>query len=260
MITYNPIPVLLEIGNFKIYSWGTMLAISFIIALFFMLKDAKKKKIESRHIWNMWLLCLMGAIIGSRLLYVLLNFTYYYSKPIEIFQLWAGGLASFGGILLSLLFVFIYAKKTKIDFEEIIDSLAPYLALGFAITRIGCFLNWDDFGIASSLPWAISAAGDIPRHPTQLYLSALDFLLFILLIKIRKIKENLKNKRINARIVRLPLLAVFFFCFAIIRLLVGPIRVYDTANYNLFSISISLLLLMASSLWVVKKIKKFKKV
>lgn len=253
MISYDPIPVLFSIGNLKIRSWGVMLALAFIVALVFMLKGAKKKKIPEKHIWNVWLLCLIGGIAGARILYVLLNINDYIAKPFEILQIWQGGLASYGGIALAILFVFMYVKKNKLSFADVTDIIAPYLALGFAIARIGCFLNWDDFGIASSLPWAIQVAGDVARHPTQLYLSILDFILFLGLIKINRLKEN------KTRFTKVPTLAVFLFFYAIIRLAIEPLRVYDTSSYNIISASISIFLLITSSLWMIKKIRKSKK-
>lgn len=256
MINYNPIPILFQIGNLKVYSYGTMLAIAFLLALIFMLRDAKKQGIAKKHILNIWFLALIGGIAGARLLYVSLNFSYYLANPLEIFHLWHGGIASYGGLFLALLFVYIYIKKSKLNFAEITNIIAPYLALGFAIARIGCFLNWDDFGLQSSLPWAISTPNDIPRHPTQLYLSALDFILFLGLMKINKTKENLKNKRPKARILKIPTLVIFFFFFAVIRLTVEPLRVYDTKNYNILSIIINLILLLATSVYAIKKIKK----
>jgi len=258
MIQYNPLPVLFSVGSIKIRSWGIMLALAFLLALIFMLKDAKKQKINSRHIWNLWFLSLIGGILGSRTLYVLLNIKYYLVNPLEVFQVWQGGMASYGGVALAIILVLFYIKKKKLDIIKITSLMAPYIALGFAIGRIGCFLNWDDFGVQSSLPWAISASGDIARHPTQLYLSALDFLLFFGLKKINKIKETLKNKA--PAFLKFPTLAIFLFLFAIIRILIEPLRVYDTPNYRLVSISIfSAIILGLFCLMLVKKIRKRKK-
>jgi phosphatidylglycerol:prolipoprotein diacylglycerol transferase len=258
MIQYNPVPILFSMGSIKIHSWGVMLAIAFLLALIFMLKDAKKQKINSRHIWNLWFLCLIGGIIGSRILYVLLNAKHYLANPLEILQIWQGGMASYGGVALAIILVLFYIKNKKLDAIKITNLMAPYIALGFAVGRIGCFLNWDDFGIQSSLPWAISAFGDFPRHPTQLYLSALDFLLFFGLKKINRIKKTLKNK--TPKFLKFPTLAIFLFLFAIIRLAIEPLRVYDIQNYKLISTVIfSAIILGLFCLMLIKKTRKRKK-
>lgn len=194
MINYNPIPVLFELGTLKVYSWGLLFAIGFLVAFFFILNEFKKKKIPSIHAYNIGLFTLLGAIIGSRIFYVIENMSYYFSNPIDIFSFWQGGMTSYGGIIFAIFFVWLYTRKNaEIQFLEILDIAAPYIALAFAISRIGCFLNWDDFGIVSTLPWAIKVINDVPRHPTQLYLVLSNLVLFFILITLKN-KKSLKEK------------------------------------------------------------------
>ncbi|MCX6742340.1 MAG: prolipoprotein diacylglyceryl transferase [Candidatus Pacearchaeota archaeon] len=192
MIPLTPIHYLLKIGNFTIYTWGAFFVLAFLITSILFFREARKRGIEENTIWSILLLILLGAIIGGRLFFIFENLSYFISKPLEILAFGKGGETSYGGIILSILFVWLYCKKNKdkIRFSQILDTVAPYLALGLAIARIGCFLNWDDFGIASSLPWAIQVAGDILRHPTQLYETLYCLVIFGLLIWFKKIKEN----------------------------------------------------------------------
>lgn len=194
MINYNPIPVLFELGSLKVYSWGLMFAIAFLVAFFFILQEFKKKKIPSIHAYNLGLLALIGAMLGSRLFYVIENLSYYISKPLEIFAFWSGGMTSYGGLIFGIFFVWLYCRKNaEARFLEVLDISAPYIILAFAIARIGCFLNWDDFGNVSTLPWAIKVINDIPRHPTQLYLVLSNLIIFFILIKLKS-KKSFKDK------------------------------------------------------------------
>jgi len=158
------------------------------------LKEFKKKKIPSIHAYNIGLLVLIGAMIGSRIFYVIENLSYYLSSPLEIFAFWQGGMTSYGGLIFGIFFVWLYTRKNaEIRFLELLDLSAPYIILAFAISRIGCFLNWDDFGIISTLPWAIKVINDIPRHPTQLYLVLSNLIIFFILIRLKN-KKSFKDK------------------------------------------------------------------
>lgn len=192
MIKFNPIHELFSVGFFHVYSWGFMFVVAFIVALILTLREAKKQKIDAKHVYNVALLFLVGAIVGARLFYVLEHFSYFIEKPIEII-IGQGGLTSYGAFL-GVLFIWLYARKQKdITFLQLLDLIAPYAFLAIAITRIGCFLNWDDFGKQSSLPWAIKV-DDFARHPTQLYESFYSLISFFILQGFKKIREKQKDK------------------------------------------------------------------
>jgi prolipoprotein diacylglyceryl transferase len=176
-----------------------MFVIGFILASFLILREAKKRKIDQDYVLNVLLVVLIGAIIGGRLFFVFENLGYFLSHTSELISYGRGGETSYGGILLSILFAWIYTKasrnKNKIKFSELLDLIAPYVILGLAIGRIGCFLNWDDFGILSNLPWAILVPGDFARHPTQIYETIYCLGIFLILLLFRKIRDQGKNTR-----------------------------------------------------------------
>lgn len=191
MINYTPVKILFELGSLKVYSWGLFFAIAFLTAFFLILREARKKKIDTSHIYNVGFLTLLGAVLGSRLFYVIENLGYFLGKPLEIFSFWDGGLTSYGGIFLGLLFVWIYVKKNSdLKFLQLLDISAPYIILALAIGRIGCFLNWCCYGIGSELPWAIKIPDDIPRHPTQFYDIFANLIIFFVLIKLKNKKQE----------------------------------------------------------------------
>lgn len=195
MINFNPVHEIVSFGPFHIYSWGLMFVIGFIVACILILREAKKKNIDQGFMLNVMLFVLIGAIIGGRLFFVLENMGYFSLHLLEIFAFGKGGETSYGGIIFALLFSWLYVKfsrnKDKISFSELLDLVAPYVVLGLAIGRIGCFLNWDDFGISSSLPWSINAAGEgVARHPTMLYETVYCLIIFGILMIFKKIKER----------------------------------------------------------------------
>jgi len=192
MIVHEPIKTLFQIGPISIYSWGIMFVIGFLVALFLILREAKKQNINKKHIYMIAILALFGAIIGPRLFFIIEHLNYYLINPIEVLQIWKGGETSYGAFL-GILFIWFYIRKQKdITFLQILDLIAPYIFLAIAITRIGCFLNWCCYGIQSGLPWTIQIPGDIPRHPTQLYESLYCLLGFFKLQLFKKLR-NRKN-------------------------------------------------------------------
>ena len=188
MINFVPIPTLFSIGNFHIFTFGVIFIISFLVSLILWGKSLKGK-LDEKHILNIAVLILLGVLIGTRLLYVFINFPYYWHEPLKILAFNEGGSSSFGGFL-AVLFVWLYARKNKIKFSFILDTIAPYLTLALALGRLGCFFNWDDFGIASILPWAVKVPGDVARHPTQIYLLIANLIVFFILLKLQKRKEK----------------------------------------------------------------------
>jgi phosphatidylglycerol:prolipoprotein diacylglycerol transferase len=117
-----------------------------------------------------------------------------------VFKVWRGGLAYYGGFIFAAAFGLHYARKHALGMGRMADLAAPWIALGLALTRIGCFLNGCCYGKVSDVPWAVrfppgsvvhkaqvdahliaENAPALPVHPTQLYLAALNLLTFFLL-------------------------------------------------------------------------------
>ncbi len=125
---------------------------------------------------------LVAGILAARALYVLVNFHYFLSHPIEIFMLHHGGLIFFGGLAGGLIGGALFIRKKGLSFANISDLVAPYIALGQAIGRIGCLLNGCCYGRPTNLPFGILFSGEkIPLHPTQIYESLTCLGIFIFL-------------------------------------------------------------------------------
>ena len=185
-------PVLFRIGDFVVSSFGVMVAIAFLAAYWISSLEFKRKGLSEKLLGNIFIAGMIGGIAGAKILYLLENvpLSKLIRDPIPHF-LSGGGLTFYGGFFAAVLLVWIISYRNKIRLWTIGDALAPALALGYAIGRIGCFLVGDDYGVPSDLPWAIAFPKGLPPtmeevHPTQIYETILMGIVFVYLWKIRK--------------------------------------------------------------------------
>lgn len=185
---YNPITTF-SLGPIQINIWGLLVALGFAAGITLALSRARQKNIDSKHIWNIVLIAVICGVAGSRLLYVLENAAYFLQHPIESFNLSTGGLSFFGGFLLSLFGVWVYARKSKgIEKSplEILDLFILPLLISMVFGRIGCFLAHDHLGRAMAHPyfWGIEMNGKF-YHDPALYLLLTNSALFLIFLHLR---------------------------------------------------------------------------
>lgn len=179
-------PVLFEIGFIKVYSYGAALALAFFLGTLLAMREAPRVGIEQERILDLAILIGISALVGSRIAYIIFDLTYYLEVPMRIISR-EGGLSFHGGLIAAFLVSLWYVRRHKIPVGVTADLAAPYLALGYAITRIGCFMYGCCYGKLSDLPWALPAAfvDQALRHPTQIYASLTNFIFFGLLLYFR---------------------------------------------------------------------------
>lgn len=130
--------------------------------------------------WAVW--AVMGGILGGRLLYVVLNWEMYRLEPSEIVALWHGGLIWYGGLAGGVLGTAIYLRTHHHPFLRGMDQVIPFIPLGHAIGRIGCFLNGCCYGKPTTAWFGVQFPGHPgPVVPTQLIESAGLVVLFAIL-------------------------------------------------------------------------------
>ena len=181
-------PTLLEVFGLKFHAWPTMLALAFLVGTLLAVRHGERAKppIIGNPQGGLW--AFIGALVGAKVFWIL-----QYSEPKLLwraFFLWEGGLVYYGGLIGGALAAFAYITVHKLPIRRSADVCAIYLALGQAITRVGCFLNGCCWGIETDVPWALTfpknsyaykhqiEAGIIdhtavhanPVHPTQLYM------------------------------------------------------------------------------------------
>jgi phosphatidylglycerol:prolipoprotein diacylglycerol transferase len=194
-------PIFFQIGPLTLRWYGLMIAIACIVGLRIAKIEAKRNRIEEDKIDSFFLLAVVFAVIGARFYYI--AFTQpvlFWENPLSVLAIWEGGLAIHGAILGGLLTTIFYTWRHKIFFWKFADTLAPSLAIGQAIGRIGCFLNGDAHGYPTNMPWGMVYSPDSPAgrmfpgqtlHPTQLYEMVFNLIIFWILWTIRnKVKTR----------------------------------------------------------------------
>lgn len=237
MISYQPIPILFKTDYFSIYTYGIVTALAFVIVLFFSIKRLEKlkekyKDIEKEKVYGLIISMALSSLVFSRVFYVLYNYNSF-SSVLDVFKIWKGGLFGIGALIGGVFGIIVYAKAKKLDFLKTADFIVPSAVLAFAIIRIGCFLRGCCFGLPTNLPWGIlyssgslaaQAGFAVPLHPTQLYHSLANFIIFFILIRSEKGAERKKGF--------VFLLALVLF--SVQRFLIDFLRYYPEENYISF--------------------------
>jgi phosphatidylglycerol---prolipoprotein diacylglyceryl transferase len=195
-------PIAFHLGSLTIHWYGIMIAVAFLVGLWTASLRAPRENIPGERIADIVLWLMVGAILGARVVYV----TTYWKDEFagqpwwEIFMIQNGGLVYYGGLIGAVVAAFIYIRLKKLPLWKTADVLAPSIALGNFFGRIGCFLNGCCFGRPTHVPWAVqfpihsyawstqlqqgligSSASTLPVHPTELYDSLDNLLLYFLL-------------------------------------------------------------------------------
>ncbi len=184
------LPVLFSIGHYEVYSYGLMLAVAFIVGIILVSKEAPRQGLDEDAIFNLSLLVIIAGLIGARAGFVLQNLKHFLDHPQEIWLVQEGGLSIHGGLFLAILAGWLYTRRRRLSFGRVANLMAPAIALGTAIARIGCFLNGCCYGKEALPPWGISIGGGLPVYPVQLWESGLSFLLFLGLWKYRQNRKS----------------------------------------------------------------------
>lgn len=172
-------PRLFQIGSFSLPSYGVLVALAFLVALWMASRFARKQGLNSEKVVNLGVYCALTGMLGAKILMIALD-PEYRAHPGEIFSLATLQSAGifFGGFIFALVFAYFYMVKQGLPVFSTADIFAPGLALGHGIGRLGCFAAGCCWGKPTHLPWAVtfnnpySTTGvplGIPLHPTQLY-------------------------------------------------------------------------------------------
>lgn len=181
---------LFELGPLSVHTYGVMLAIAFWLGIELSARAARKRDIDETRVIDLGIVILISSVVGSRLLYVLTHLGEYENDWLGAFRVWEGGLVFYGGLIAGIVLGIAYLIGKKMPVLRVTDLVAPQIALGIALARVGCFLNGCCFGKESTLPWACtfppdSQAGAVMGastiHPTQIYSVIANFIFFVIL-------------------------------------------------------------------------------
>ena len=227
----SPSQILCTIFGIKIYFYGVIMALAISIGVLvsdfiaYKFYDFKKETIIDLAPY-----LIVFGILGARFYYCALNSDFYLRFPTEILAIRHGGISIHGAIIGGIVGLLIFAKRRNLDYKKLLDVTAVGLPLAQAIGRWGNFFNSEAFGGPCNLPWKLYIAPQyrpIPFqevqffHPTFLYESMLDFILFIFLFYLAK--KNFIKKDGN-------LALIYLILYSIIRIFVESLRI-DSVKY-----------------------------
>ncbi len=184
-------PILVELGPLRIHAYGLALAIAFLVGSWLVTARGRRLGYPEDELMRLFWWILVSALIGSRLYYALQHPDDFKDNWLGVSQIWRGGLTQYGGLIGAIAVGGLFIHTRRWSFCEVSDLIAPALALGEGITRIGCYFNGCCFGRVSDLPWAVcfppgshahAVMGPQSLHPAQLYLSLANFALVPVLL------------------------------------------------------------------------------
>src|SRR5690606_22023732 len=188
MLQYPQIdPVAISLGPLNVHWYGLMYLVGLGGGWWLATRRARRPGavMNEQQVGDLVFWVALGVILGGRLGYVLFyNFDQFLQQPLSLFAVWEGGMAFHGGLIGVILAMLLFARKQGLRFFQVADFVAPLVPIGLGAGRIGNFINGELWGRATDLPWAMQfpGAGEVYRHPSQLYQFALEgVVLFALL-------------------------------------------------------------------------------
>lgn len=190
----------MNFGPIHIYWYSIFILLGILVALTLIYQEMKKNNIKKDTFIDLSFYTIIIGLIGARIYYVFFNLNYYLQHPIEIIQIYNGGLAIHGGLISGLLYIIYFCKKHKLKILKILDIIVVGVIIAQAIGRWGNFFNQEAYGPLTTyeylkniyLPeWLIEGMKISNEYytPTFLYESLWNILGFIILILIRKVKK-----------------------------------------------------------------------
>lgn len=219
---WNIDPILLNLGPIHIHWYGLLFAGGFVVGFAIMRWIFRREGKPEADLDPLLLYMMAGTIIGARLGHVLFyDPVYYFHHPLEILEIWKGGLASHGGAIGIFTALYLYARRHPDQpYGWLLDRMAIPGVLGGAFIRIGNFFNSEILGTPSHLPWAVVFArvDNVPRHPVQLYESAAYLLTFAVLFFVyKRLYPHLRTGLLSGLLLVLVFTARFFLEFIKVR-------------------------------------------
>jgi phosphatidylglycerol:prolipoprotein diacylglycerol transferase len=187
-ISLNISPIAFHIGAKPIYWYAIIILTGFLLAVLFVTRGSEKRGVSPDSIWDIAVIGLVAGIIGARIYYILFALDEFDSFA-DMFKIWNGGLAIYGGIIGAFISTTIYCRIKKLNTLNVFDVCCPGLLIGQAIGRWGNFVNTEVFGGKTGLPWGMSINGADPVHPLFIYESLWNILGLILLCLFRRYKK-----------------------------------------------------------------------
>ncbi len=219
--------VAFRIGSVAVYWYGILVAAGFLAGLWTATRRGRIYKIPGEVVADLGVWIMLGALVGARLFYVVSYWREDFAgRPIwDLFAIRNGGLVFYGGLAGACLATILFCRIKRIGLWNIADCMAPSIALGHALGRLGCLANGCCYGRPTDLPWAIhfpkdGLAGGAGVHPTQIYEAVLNMALYLGLARLYR------HRKFEGQV-----FAAYLLCYALVRSLVELFRGDYGAHY-----------------------------
>jgi phosphatidylglycerol:prolipoprotein diacylglycerol transferase len=180
-----------------VYSYGVLLAISYLLGLWFAMRRARAWGLDANRVLDLGIYIIIAALIGAKLLLLVVDYDQFRRSPADLLSLARSGGVFYGGLILAVLVAFWYVHKHRLPLWTTCDVFAPGIALGHVTGRLGCLAAGCCYGRPTTLPWGITftnplAAANvgtplgIPLHPTQIYEAGAELLILVVLLATEK--------------------------------------------------------------------------
>jgi phosphatidylglycerol:prolipoprotein diacylglycerol transferase len=186
-------PILFEIGSWPVYSYGVLLALAYLAGLQLAVVRARRAGLDSARVMDLGIYLIIAALVGAKLMLVVVDFDYFRDRPRELLSLVRAGGVFYGGLIFALVVGLWLVRRYRLPVWTAADMYAPGIALGHVVGRLGCLLAGCCYGRPTDLPWGITftspvAAANVgtplgtPLHPTQLYDAGAELLILVFLL------------------------------------------------------------------------------
>ena len=217
-------PVAFTLFGLEVKWYGILISSGIVIGALLAFREAKRVGFKEDDLIDVLLYAIPLSVLGARLYYVAFMWDYYGKNPKQILNFRGGGMAIHGALIAAVVTAIIFCKKRKVNFWQLVDICAPSISLGQAIGRWGNYINQEAYGTPTDLPWGIVING-VKVHPTFLYESIWDFLVFVFLLWYRKNKSKVRGETFLLYLALYSLGRFFIEGLRIDSLMLGPIRV-----------------------------------
>jgi phosphatidylglycerol:prolipoprotein diacylglycerol transferase len=186
-------PLLFEVGRFPVYTYGVLLAAAYLTGLWLAVRRARARGLNGDRVMDLGIWIIASALIGAKLLLLVVDFDYYSRNPGELLGVFRSGGVFYGGLIAAVLTAFWYMRRVKLPLWPTTDAFAPGIALGHVVGRLGCLMAGCCYGRPTPLPWGITFTNPLAAenvgtplgvalHPTQLYEAGAELAILVLLL------------------------------------------------------------------------------
>lgn len=190
-------PILFELGNWPVYSYGVLLAVAYLAALQLAVVRARRIGLDGSRVMDLGIYLIISALVGAKLMLILVDFNYFVSQPAELLSLVRAGGVFYGGLIAAVGVALLLVRRYGLPMWTTADLFAPGIALGHVIGRLGCLLAGCCYGRPTDVPWAVTFSDPVafanvgtplgvPLHPTQLYDAGAELLIMVVLLASEK--------------------------------------------------------------------------